>query len=373
MSIREYESDDPQSIARGYRHTSDGGMNWTEESPAVYHTSSIKKSYMRGYDTPNFRKLRDSGKLLPATRFVQWSISGFTTGDRENQSIPVPASLDSYAFYAPYSDWQLTEDVLSAIPGDADGEARALVQAAAAAIASQGFDGGTFLAEISKTVSLFRGALKRLLGYIASGKIHKIWLEGRYGWRLVVYDIIAINELLSNLDTSPFDRHKKRFSTSYTTTNHTERDDSNPSENRTIVVDDRHEVSITGSVLADIKPPKIVFDSTKTAWELVPFSFVVDWFISVGNFLDSLSFLRMATDHVAWYGIQHTVHRNMELEFSTKPTATYTSTTTQSGECTGVYTIRVPTSIPSLPQIRTNLNTFKVLDLVALLVQAVSK
>jgi hypothetical protein len=49
------------------------------------------------------------------------------------------------------------------------------------------------------------------------------------------------------------------------------------------------------------------------AWEVVPFSFVVDWFVPIGNYLQSLTDfvgLNLANSFVTWYGVHNRI-RNM--------------------------------------------------------------
>lgn len=131
-------------------------------------------------------------------------------------------------------------------------------------------------------------------------KVERLWLEYRYGWCPIVYDIIdtlkAIHaeDLASDLTQRPFKTaHGKANGVENTSTALISSVGGIQSDGvRTVA----HELEIRGYILyRDLIGGWFsrlndfgLFDVPRAIWELVPLSFVVDWFVPVGNFLAAL-------------------------------------------------------------------------------------
>jgi hypothetical protein len=125
---------------------------------------------------------------------------------------------------------------------------------------------------------------------------------------------------------------------------------------------------LSGAVTADIEVPQFQFNPLQTGWELIPFSFVVDWFLSIGKTLSAMSFLYYQTNYSASYGLQVKVNRTFSLEDEiTNPAVS--GDRWQTGWSITEMKRRIPCELPYLPHIRFRLDGFKVLDLLALIAQ----
>lgn len=131
----------------------------------------------------------------------------------------------------------------------------------------------------------------------------------------------------------------------------------------TIIRIDQVNVSVQGMVVADIAPPRIHFNPVKTGWELITLSFIVDWFINVGQWIDAMSFLAIQTGYTASASSKCTITSNYVLENVMAKSPSTITNIALSGTTHSVEVMRVPTNIPlGLTTIR-RLNFLKVLDL----------
>lgn len=242
------------------------------------------------------------------------------------------------------------------------------LQKAAASIYSRGWDALTFFAELHKTVRMFKDVVQKLRSAASSREALNAWLEGRYGWRILMYDIIDINKALRNVDGGRT-RFKKRNGESEKLTSISYETVTFSSVEMVFKYVDTVNISYRGSVIADIKAPDVQLNLPITLWEIVPYSFVLDWVVNVGRWLEALSFLALTSNYAAAWGIK----------FDHTRTTTVQSITAQSGyseaeldfaatsQCS--YVVRTPSVIPTTPLVSVNIDAFKVMDLVALLMQ----
>lgn len=145
-------------------------------------------------------------------------------------------------------------------------------------------------------LSAFRDLRSRILGNgglngrsvkAAYKEISNLWMEYRYGIMPIVY---SVQDALKLLDKQKAiyrtERGKRVIELS-------EFSPSVPSEtcfyenlNGTITI--RGTGKAMGSVEAALRAfDQISINPFKTAWELIPYSFVVDWFVNVGDFIDA--------------------------------------------------------------------------------------
>lgn len=189
-----------------------------------------------------------------------------------------------------------------------------LVKALANANA-HGWDVGTFMVELHKTVDMIRNfrentflranRIARDLDYkkfrFRTGQevlsaFSQTWLEARYGWRNLIFDMQDINIALIKLADLQHDyvRATERETASasraifgptamaFTAT--PAGFDSGLISRATIEISQVAERKISAGVMLQGVAGGLAFaDPFVTGWEIVPFSFVVDWFTNIGD------------------------------------------------------------------------------------------
>jgi hypothetical protein len=200
------------------------------------------------------------------------------------------------------------------------------------------------------------------------------WLEYRYAWRPLVHDV---QDAVQALETS-FDRMSVKSGGA--TVNQ------NLSASKTTIiaipggsasVSDLLSGSRTYRGKAYAKPDgnrvTVGFDPLVTAWELIPYSFVVDWFLHVGGWIQSVSPFSGATLLGSQYSIK-------DVYTMTQETSLTWSTAGHLGSDSGRKTVieverytRVPTGGSIVPLWNPKVTVTRIVDLIALILQGRSK
>lgn len=123
-------------------------------------------------------------------------------------------------------------------------------------------------------------------GPLTSDDVSKMWLEIQYGWRPLINDVYEANSAYAALTAkSRVERYiaSHRVRNDYNVTNFAGTTDYTGSaiSSKRIVYEAAELLSLPRT-LGLIDPRPVV-------WEIVPFSFVVDWFIPIGTYLDNLA------------------------------------------------------------------------------------
>lgn len=370
------ETDD---LARWTRRSKTGTTTiWTYQG-----TSSARRnteSKMVGQDIPNFHEKKRRGDLLPHTAFFQYE--AYTESDTYNYSATSSSGYNYVNVIANNSSSACSEfggivlGELSGVGFVEDVDAGAYLRDALAAINNKGHDSLTFLAELHQVRRMFRKVCQNLLRLIRNPRdldhIANLWLEGRYGWRTLRYDIQDLNHAFAE-----FDVKRTRYTESRGTTYSKQIIELEHASMSAGTYDINHEyqleIGVRGVVTADISPARFRANIAVTAWELVPFSFVVDWLYDIGNALESMVFLTSVKQYSASYG--------------TKVSCTYTLSTSNLNRDSGftawsfnrthvekgTWTYRTPTGVSITPSTQLKLDGFKVLDILALVRQQLSR
>lgn len=172
----------------------------------------------------------------------------------------------------------------------------------------------TSLAESPETVKMLydlikavfirkQGTIEKIMAQIARNPANAVsiasnaWLQYRYGIMPLYYDVRGLLEYLGAAT--------KEFMTVRSSSTVQESISIGSTYNQ-LVVDVEHRVTIKNRL--DIHSTKMEqylrTDLTVTAWELVPLSFVWDWFVSVGDFLASLSAPQASVQEAAMYSFR---------------------------------------------------------------------
>lgn len=362
---------------------------------AVGHRHLVYDVY-RGKVLDDFHRRKNAGELLPYTQYRKVTSSTEVLGPSTLAAGPDASNrfewtwtdgknwvpLRYLTLHDPYvygSNYVLT--TLGINPW-------VFPQAAAAKLYMRGWDALTFLAELSKTVTMFRKAVREGL-YLIGAAYDAIvkrnaratetlvrmtmddWLQARYGWRVLMYDLRDISKALNEFDEKQRLRNKERVGSNWT---HTKL--SNfvaPGAHQVMHFDStEYDINIRGSIIADFIPDRLISNPLLTTWELVPYSFVIDWFLSVGTALSALSFLTVTDKYTSCLGYSISASRTATTSVD------FTGTWAAAGwsnwheivvKQSWTEYVRKPCMISTLPSLRVNLDTLKVVDLIALIGQ----
>lgn len=368
----------------------------TLEVTALYGPSSrmlqSDMAVMNGELTPRFHERRRKGELLPYTPWYQKEETGLLdhgeyrvddTGSGEKVEI-IPY-WNAHSVHTANGDWRVSDSVLSdQLVGRLDELDNYVKQAAAKMYSSNGWDSLTFIAELRPTLRMFKNVGRRLESFNKDARrflnsktklndarkvLANNWLEGRYGWRVLAYDLQDLGEALARASAKARSRFSERTGGTQRWTDLWVKSFEGTDFHWTYNVEDYYTLSARGAVTADVRVPNFQFNPLLTGWEVIPYSFVVDWFIDVGNTLEALSLTKLATSYVAGKGYKLSLERRM-----------FTSNVSYVGNGSGAYlgfnadyklelTQRYPASVSTIPNRSIRLNMAKVTDLVALVSQ----
>ena len=382
------------------------GISPTKRGEFESNAGTYFYSSMTGEKIPNFHRLKRDGVLLPHTNFTKMQISGKCEGVYDVESSdPTWATERWYAYNWVRDEYIIESTDLITLADDYMTDI--YVHQAAGQAYSKGMDVLTFIGEFRETRNMFvnlvkdlgkvmrydprylsrdlkrihsnykRGKYslygKRALKYRTNPAVSK-YLEGRYGWRPLLGEIQNFNEALDVLEDKR-QRISERAGASFTDVSTTF---SNPSDfsaegvtTYDYLISDEINVSQRGSISADFTPSAFKFNPIVSGWELIPYSFVLDWFIQVGNALEAMSFLAMSNKWYASQGVRVEIDRTLTINNPTYA-ATYSGPFWMNGTCSASYEIREPiNSVSITPQTRIKLDDFKVIDSISLIAQRV--
>lgn len=208
------------------------------------------------------------------------------------------------------------------------------------------------------------------------------WLEGRYGWRPFIYDVMSWFDARATPKAQRFTaRARKKKVISQTTYR-------NMGKNNNLgMIRVMDELTLTATLragqLAEFRPQINgyaqsfgLYDVMGAAWDLIPYSFVYDWFCNLGDVAKALQAYALVDRRIGWYSetteavLKHTPGVLGALEWHDA----YTSYSYQALPVGYAFTEtlrrkrRTPIDIfiPTFA-VRCNLDTSKVIDLAALL------
>lgn len=306
----------------------DGKMSPYEANPI-----NLGKTF-NDFLTPGYFKALRAGEHLPVnpassselyfipsggtTKHEQWEAGNYNRWNwRKVREVAISGCVGLSAM----NMFDLPSIGIGALPTFTEEERHALMTSAMAGALTQKMDILTFALEAKKTATLVAGVAGKTLD-----RAHKIrnlltrkglknspnefaqaWLEARYGWRPLMFDIMDASQLVTDLmsGVSELRRSSKTSSKSGSSSStlrrsygFTTRRNSPPSigseYNPGIAYD--HVIRKTGEVecragvmIRDSIRSYATVDPVVSGYELIPFSFVLDWFVNVGDFLTVIS------------------------------------------------------------------------------------
>lgn len=290
------------------------------------HASDWERVYKSWVRTPNWKILRKVDNLpvnpyrhLTETRHQDWFLGQWWTDALEGTGAIHYQFLPCYLWTAYQLDGFFTEDTLAAdVAGKIEGAfnsalVKALVQAAdaktnlAVSVAEAGKT-AKMIKDTATTVFKAYHAFRRgRLGDVAEllnlkrGTRHKSWLEYKYGWMPLLMDVKQSAEFFAQREVGRLPRFHVKAKETFAFERILEIPYAPYGSSTPTEVQSRSLIG-TGEVRV-----KIWFEITNSnysaaqqlgltnpalvAWELVPFSFVFDWFVSVGDYLLALTSL----------------------------------------------------------------------------------
>lgn len=329
-------------------------------------------------NTPRYGHKLKAGELLPMNFYSRKGTVGsyssaYATHGTFPNTPPTPPNTYNSWWVGGAPIWpggvDYAQPNCSELVGNAFPDIQQYVQSAAANIYSQGWDALTFAGELGHTVAMFRNIGKSLVNLLLRGDLASTWLQYRYGWRILYFDMMALQDAINRIDDGR-KRYRERAKAQTTSTRTTNGPNWNWSTSSGSVQRvEQIKISVQGMVVADIEPPRVHLNLVKTGWELVTASFIIDWFINIGQWIDSMSFLAIQSGYTA--GIAWKCE--IEAEHYIFGVAVKSPHVIDSIDldCSVVHTefFRAPSSIPlGLSTIR-RLNNLKVLDMILIIKQ----
>lgn len=227
--------------------------------------------------------------------------------------------------------------------------------------------------------ALRRGEIAVLKGELKPSELRSRYLEARYALRPLAYDIIGVANALRD-GIIPKMKTYRAFRRDYVQVdqqdvvlymlegNFSLRGSTNASR----------QLDVRSGVLTEILSftnLALKFgtgDILQSIWEIVPFSFIVDWFFSVGRFIASWSPKCGFKTLASWYVVQDTICLSSTSETGLSYTSSYYNAV-DTVSWTGTYSksIRYKYRIPNpdrplLPSWNLRVNSLKLLDLGAI-------
>lgn len=326
---------------------------------------SLELLESEGWKTPNFYQRLNAGELLPYNPWIQFSENAKVRTSFDYQyTSGTHCWGDSYPYLK--DTFRVSRGTLVLALNSYD--ATQLTQESAAKIYQNGSDALTFLAELHKVKSLIGNALNTLISILRNpANWANQWLQIRYGWRILLYELEEIDQLLESLGNhTTYARYKESTGSSDAFQELSIIDVAESSYVKKMAsVVDSYSISTRGSVVADVRVPRLQFNAVQTAWELQRYSFVVDWVLDLGQWISALSFFGMQEKHVAAHGYQVDLTRNL-MGVIVNKTGMDSSSFDLDASLKYSLTVRTPASVSKLPQFKLDLGVAKIIDLVAL-------
>jgi hypothetical protein len=239
----------------------------------------------------------------------------------------------------------------------------------------------TTLVEAHKTIDMLLHARKRFLslisdmrkgGFTSVKAAASSWLEFRYGWRILGYDIQNANDFYNtpirgNILTGRAGdsvRERTNFVSSVSTNYYANYDWCSQ-------VDRDLSIRANAAVKYDLESINALTSPFTTAWETIPYSFVADWFVSVGDAISAWDVLRRSIEHNASISYKMNESGSAQVKNVTLGVGTYANDPYCTGNAshTSEFKYREPRSFDAgLPEWRVRLTSGRILDAAALLI-----
>lgn len=360
------------------------GSTWQQERIFPVHAENAW--IVRGADTPNFKRNK---KRLPLNNYFwhRYDTKASFGWNYSTESWSAHVSCDWMANTPTSAHGSAaSEDEIAFWLGEAGVNLDALTTGAAAKLAKKYFDLGTFLGELRETVRMFRDFLTRFIKIVSSmpskhllelinspSALASRWLWYRYGLMPLVYSIRDFVKANNAKDTK-LKWYSERQSGSWTYNKEDEFEWDHGPFSLSCNYDIDVKIAAYGYAGSQTKPALFRIAPLTTSWELLRFSFVVDWFVNVGSFLTSLEAAGEFPDLALSRNYKVLYTKSFRGSGLTNCDPSYSGIYNTSAVTTGEVRVRVPGG--SLGELQFNgfgLSDIHLADLLALLLSALSK
>lgn len=277
---------------------------------------------------PGFEKIRKSGGIVNNPFYTTENIYSSTMGGYNHWHSCVSANKERYEFIGPVAvSWLGQLEPVTVIQ---DYEIGSLITEACTSALSHvqeaTFESLVALAELKKTVELIRHPLENLARFLSRKNLggdrysalewsRDEWLKYRYGVRPLLYDVSKAAEAIQSAlkPRSPRKTARATRSLSKSSTNVLTYNNATYFINYSVFSTDtvvvrggclyEWDLRFAGATDFGFMPHQL----PSAAWELVPYSFVVDWFANVGDFIKAIT-PQIGTSSLAdWHSVTRTV------------------------------------------------------------------
>jgi hypothetical protein len=277
---------------------------WVQQTVFQTYTGEQSVKTVTSVDTPSFHRLLACGGFLPLNPFhVSTVTTTRTPGVGTSFHLMIGGCYRSKT-EGPY--WMVVEPEVS-VPEPDETLVTAAANAAIAKVKSSVFDTLTYAAELRKTASMVANnwdrindfamrAARRARNFRRNPKdviraFSGYWLEYRYGWRPAYNETLdAIKALESTIQGHDILDGKSMLTESLSDSG--TRTEVSASGTATITTTITGSRKYCGMAYARVLSPDLSrfgLDPFITAYELIPYSFMVDRFIDIGTWLQAVS------------------------------------------------------------------------------------
>lgn len=280
-----------------------GWTSWTQNN--VSWGGSVTTKTVSDVLTPGFHAIKECGGFLPLNPFVvETHVETREPGDAGvHTARPVSCSRTTREARGSAFHVLLGEPNRLSPPSVPEGAVGAVVNAAVADARQQAWDALTFVKEWEQTRSMFSRSISRVSRSVDHAArfakrfkknpykaFSEKWLELRFGWLPAIHDLNSAVDALSR-ERLTRTRGRGYQSIPFEETVSYVLDGGSYRAQFTEVIQGNH--SVRGFAMADMSNPFISqtvrVDPLLTTYEVIPFSFVVDYFIQVGTWLEATS------------------------------------------------------------------------------------
>lgn len=386
------------SFTSGHWDTTNGWATQTTDYTGNHNTVSSGWSLSRS-NIPGFHRKKRNGELLGYGWYDRYEYhyeSPSATILLTKNSNPNYQCKHVVGAYHAFLDNVMGAAILRSVAASAD--ARPAVQQAVASLSSKQFDLGVFAGELRQNMLMFSQLARRTATVISvtraaqeemrkqrrrraslprseraklNARAHSgRYLAVRFGW------IPLYRDIQSFVESAAIDSKSSRyfgkgsgpgFGTSRTWST------SGSFHHGTSVSSAEANISlqVQGLAAADIRLPRFRVNPLEIAWERIPYSFVVDWFLTVGRSLVAASNVLASRRLVSCGSIF--VEANGTAQNTWTAGSGWSGTANQYSTGSSELKLRAPMAPPLYPVPRVRVGFAQVVDSLALLVQAISK
>lgn len=371
-----------------YRNSCSGPWIYNPSGDSVSYSGTQQTKTIIDCPTPGFYSLLEAGGFLPLN----------PVDIKTTRETIVPGTGNHYSAWngSCYLDWNqgpaaFRDPAYLLPPGPDASILDSVVTSAMAEARSATFDALTFAAEFAKTVELVasnyrqinklaqkaaRWAVSRRRGRngVTPAQLWDLfnskWLEYRYGWRPLLFDAEdALQAFCERTHKGDIRNGKARFNADITnSTSYTTVDGPVTVMGSRVLTGSRVYRGAAYAGIGDLSV-KYGIDPLVTGWELIPYSFVIDWFLDVGTWIKAVSPFSGTSFLGSMASVKDTYTSRTEWILSWSSSSMTGIFTGASSEIEVQHYTRFPHSVGITPSWNPRPLNLRIVDLVALVVQ----